>query len=908
MSFGINFSDILSIEGMYPNMPEYPFTPGCECAGIVSKIGKNVTKVKIGDKVLCTNNITFGSHSTVINTSENYVYVIPEAIDFNDISGLSLIFMINYHIFKNINLVKGEKILIQGSSGGVGHIAVQMAKNAGAEVFTTYNGSEKKYKFLYELNSNHILNYNEGDYAEEIKKITKNYGVDVVINMLEGADIQKGLNLLAPNGRYVEIAMVGLRNAKLFDLSNLVNNQTFYSFDIGRIMKNNPELRDDYIQKMFEMVSKGKIKQYIDKVFDINDIHQAYRYMKERKHVGKVLVTNSIVERKNYPEEKRINCASNDIAVIGMSGKFGESENIEEFWEHLINNESVIKEVPAERWNNKVYYDEKLVRPYTTNCKWGGFVNDYDCFDPLFFNISGYEAKFMDPQQRILLEECWKALENSGYAIEDIENTKIGTFIGCSPGDYQDIFIKKSIPFDAQSFWGTSPAINAARLAYYLNLQGPTYTIDTACSSSAVAIFSACQNLWLDECEMAVVGGSFINTTPKFYIMSSKAGMLSTSGKCKTFDDSADGFVPGEGVGAVVLKKLENAIKDHDYIYGVIKGIGCNQDGRTNGITAPSIVAQESLQKQVYKKFNINPESISYVEAHGTGTRLGDPIEVEALIKSFNLFTNRKNYCAIGSVKSNIGHTSAVSGIASMMKILKSFEEGVIPATINYNNLNKMIQLENSPFYIAEKNINWITGENKNLRAAINSFGFSGTNVHMVLENYIKFGHSRNSDKTYFIPLSIKNKELLKVYITILLNWLKKHGGKYELSDIAGTLQMKRRHYQNRRIYVVNSLEELIVQLGQTINDENYNKLLPNLEQYELCSKYLSGENIQWINVSKDYYTIPLPSTPLCKEKYWIDYPESTMQSVSTIFNQLNEGELSAEEAEKLLEGIEKGE
>lgn len=908
-AFGINFSDILEIEGLYPNMPEYPFTPGCECVGIVMQKGSSVTKFDVGDRVLCTNNYTFGAHATIINSIEEYVYKIPNHLETNDIAGLPLVFMINYHIFEKINLQKHEKILIQGATGGVGHIAVQMAKNIGAEVFVTYDGTDKKYKFLRELNADYIINYYNLDYSREINNLTSGYGVDVVINMLGGEDIQKGLDLLAPNGRYVEIAMVGLRNSDTFSLANLINNQTIFTFDIGRIIKSKPELRTKYIYKMFEMLSKGKIHPHVDKVFKIENISEAYKYMKERKHVGKIIVTNNVNKNEKVNKITKIcklqdNSVDTDIAIIGISGRFGKSKNVDEYWENLVNHKKVIQEIPQERWKEQSCHNKDVLNK-RIKCKFGGFIEKHDYFAANFFNISGYEAKYMDPQQRLLLEECWKALENAGYAIDEVEKMKVGTFIGCSPGDYQDIFLKKNIEFEAPSFWGTSPAINAARLAYYMNLQGPSFTIDTACSSSATALYAASQNLWLDECEIAIVGGTFINSTPKFYLLSSIAGMLSETGECRVFDEEADGFIPGEGVGSIILKKLNQAINDGDYIYGVIKGIGCNQDGRTNGITAPSQSAQEELQKSVYSKFNINPETISYIEAHGTGTKLGDPIEINALINSFSAYTQKENFCALGSVKSNIGHTSATSAIASLIKILKAFESGVLPANLNYKNCNKMIPLEKSPFYIVDRNINWRDAYKGKLRAAMNSFGFSGTNVHIVLEES-RFKdqydiRSKEKESKVFIPISVKEEEMIIEYITILIGWLKKNGKKFNLRDIAYTLQKRRRHYQFRRIYEVTSLDELVSILEATVNAKDYQEYVSCVSDKELCEKYLHNQEVEW-PVSRDKrYIIPLPPLPLAVERYWIEEEEI---SETDIFQRLNMGEVSIEEAERLLENM----
>ena len=274
------------------------------------------------------------------------------------------------------------------------------------------------------------------------------------------------------------------------------------------------------------------------------------------------------------------------------------------------------------------------------------------------------------------LEESWRALEDAGYVGESIDEMKCGVYVGCSNGDYSQL-ISEHAP--AQSFWGNAGSVIPARISYYLNLQGPAVAVDTACSSSLVAVHLACQGLWAHETVMALAGGVFIQSTPAFYMAANKAKMLSSTGKCHTFDEAADGFVPGEGVGVIVLKRLKDALADGDHIYGVIRGSGINQDGTTNGITAPSPKSQERLECEVYHRFHIHPEEIQVIEAHGTGTKLGDAIEYEALSKAFRHHTDKKQYCAIGSVKTNIGHLGTAAGISGIIKILLSLQHKKIP-------------------------------------------------------------------------------------------------------------------------------------------------------------------------------------------------------------------------------------
>ena len=307
-----------------------------------------------------------------------------------------------------------------------------------------------------------------------------------------------------------------------------------------------------------------------------------------------------------------------------------------------------------------------------------------------------------------------------------------------------------------------SGSVIPARLSYYLNLQGPAVTVDTACSSSLVAIHLACQSLWSRETEAAIAGGVFLQPTPGFYISATRAGMLSADGRCYTFDDRANGFVPGEGVGVVVLKRLQDALKDGDSIYGVIRGSATNQDGTTNGITAPSARSQEMLLRQVYDSFGLNPADIQLVEAHGTGTRLGDPIEYQALNRAFRQHTSKTGYCALGSIKTNIGHTTAAAGIAGLLKILLAMKHRKLPPSLHFQSINGNIEASDSPFYVNTSLKDWEVEAGGKRRAAISAFGFSGTNAHMVIEEAPDSAPPRTHKPAYLIALSARTAGQLR--------------------------------------------------------------------------------------------------------------------------------------------------
>ncbi|MGB8193069.1 MAG: beta-ketoacyl synthase N-terminal-like domain-containing protein, partial [Chitinophagaceae bacterium] len=389
--------------------------------------------------------------------------------------------------------------------------------------------------------------------------------------------------------------------------------------------------------------------------------------------LNEIFLPDLKVELKQETEKRMMaDKPVSDIAIIGISGKFPEAENVNQFWDNLKEGKNSIKEVPERKWPVSQFYSEDKEATGRIYSKWMGYLDNEDKFDALFFNISPKEAEKMDPQQRLFLEECYKVIEDAGYSIRSLSGSKCGVFAGVGYGDYTNRFGNEEL--DDHILVGASISILASRISYYLNLQGPAISIDTACSSSLVAIHQACQSIRTGECETAIAGGVYVMTSEQMHLMTSKAGMLSEDGHCYTFDNRANGFVPSEAVAVLFLKSLEQAEKDGDPIYGVIKGSGINQDGKTNGITAPSFESQTRLEKEVYEVSKINPVTITYIETHGTGTKLGDPIEIKALKQSFGAYTNDVNYCGIGSVKTNIGHTLYAAGVSSVIKVLLSIK------------------------------------------------------------------------------------------------------------------------------------------------------------------------------------------------------------------------------------------
>ncbi len=604
--------------------------------------------------------------------------------------------------------------------------------------------------------------------------------------------------------------------------------------------------------------------------------------------------------------------AYRDIAIIGMSGRFPGADDVHAFWENLKNGIDSVTEVPPQRWDWKAYYHPDPKMPGKTYCKWGGFIPDHDKFDPLFFRISPVDAEVMDPQQRLALQESFRALENAGYTSSALSGCKCGVYVGVvNNNEYSELISRcKSEGGQGQLMLGNSNSVLAARISYFLNLKGPALTIDTACSSSLVAIHLACKELQAGETEMMLAGGVLVGANERRFTLVSMTGALSHSGRCRPFDSRADGYVPGEAVGIVVLKLLSKALADGDYIYGVIIGSGANQDGATNGITAPSVESQKQLALEVYTRHKINPETITYVEAHGTGTRLGDPIEVKALTEAFRAFTDKKKFCALGAVKSNIGHGSAAAGVTGLIKVLLALANRQLPACLHFKQPNEHIDFDNSPFYVNSVLQDWPSCAEQPRRAAISSFGLSGTNAHLVVEEAPPRPERTHASRPYYlIPLSAKTSEALKRRISELGVWLEHTNFKSPLDDLARTLAMGRDHFAQRAAFVVQSAADLkgkirmvcdqghCTDYWQTERDSNVGASVAeqqakgdavvdtwtirnpsDAEAYrvslvDLASHYVRGHDPDWsaLYPDADWQRIPLPAYPFARELYWVN-------------------------------------
>ncbi|MBI3243486.1 MAG: type I polyketide synthase, partial [Chloroflexi bacterium] len=425
------------------------------------------------------------------------------------------------------------------------------------------------------------------------------------------------------------------------------------------------------------------------------------------------------------------------IAIIGLSCRFPRGANSpEEFWQLLRDNVDAVTEVPPERWNADEYYDanpDAMGKMYTRH---GAFLDAFpDKFDAAFFGISPREAITMDPQHRLLLEVSWEALENAGMSPNSLAGSQTGVFVGMCTNDYSQMQARLGGVeiMDTYSGSGAAHSIAAGRISYTLGLHGPCVTVDTACSSSLVSIHLAVQSLRLGESALALAGGVNLTLGPDGAIATSRGRMLSADGHCKTFDALANGYVRGEGCGVVVLKRLSDALAAGDTILALVRGSAINQDGRSNGLTAPHGPSQEAVIRAALADAKLEPGDVNYIEAHGTGTSLGDPIEVNAIGAVMADSHSFENPLMIGAVKSNIGHLEGAAGVAGLIKIVLAMQNGVIPSNLHFHNPNPLIPWDELPVKIPTQNLSWPAGDKKRV-AGVSSFGFSGTNAHLIIE------------------------------------------------------------------------------------------------------------------------------------------------------------------------------
>jgi malonyl CoA-acyl carrier protein transacylase len=543
------------------------------------------------------------------------------------------------------------------------------------------------------------------------------------------------------------------------------------------------------------------------------------------------------------------------LAIVGMACRFpGGANSPEAFWQILCNGVDAISEVPPNRWDINAFYDPDPDAPGKMYARYGGFVNQLEEFDAQFFGISPREAVSLDPQQRLLLEVSWEALENAAIEPNTLVGSQTGVFVGITSNDYlQRLLKRKTTEIDAYQATGNIHSVAAGRLSYILGLTGPSMAVDTACSSSLVAVHLASASLRNHECNLALVGGVNLLITPEISINLSKARMLAPDGHCKAFDASADGYVRAEGCGMIVIKRLSDAIKDKDQILAILRGSAVNQDGRSSGLTAPNGPSQQTVIRQALENSGVEPHQISYIEAHGTGTSLGDPIEVGALGAVFGNYRSVEQPLTIASVKTNIGHLESAAGIAGLMKVVLQMQHQEIAPHLHFQQPSPHIDWKNLPLMVPQNKTSWATTENSRL-AGVSSFGISGTNAHIVLEEAPTLEPLTSSVERslHLFTLSAKTPSALEQLAFRYQNYIQTNSDLL-LADICYTANTGREHFSHRLALIAESKEQLIAQLSDfKIGDRQPKK--PSK-----IALLFTGQGSQYINMGRQLYdTQPL--------------------------------------------------
>lgn len=615
-----------------------------------------------------------------------------------------------------------------------------------------------------------------------------------------------------------------------------------------------------------------------------------------------------------------------DIAIIGMSALLPGAQNIDEYWSNIQNGLDSVANIPPNRSvDNDNYVKFMGIDKETVRYPEYGYLDHIDKFDYDFFRVPPKEASLTDPHQRIFLEQAWKTIEDAGYGGGKLAGSKTGVYLGYTQSP-KDLYAKMVYDIDPTllsiSTVGNMQAMTASRISYFLNLKGPALVVDTACSSALIAIGLACQAIKQGQCDMALAGGVKLNIIP-IDDVNIRIGIESSDWRTRTFDDAADGSGVGEGAGAVLLKPLKKAIKDGDHIYAVIKGDAANHDGTTAGITVPNPTSQSSVLQKAWEEAGIDPQTLDYIETHGTGTKLGDPIEIKGIEGAFRKFTDKKQFCAVGSVKTNIGHLSEAAGIASLIKMALSIKNKKIPPSIYFQKPNKAIGFSNSPLYVNTKLRDWTTSGHLR-RGGVSGFGMSGTNCHLVLEEAPVYSAADVlPDSPEIFTISAKSMPVLRDLLKQYINYMKETDRIPPLSHICFTANTGRGSYSHRLAFIATHVEDFIQKLQycydqelETLdeswacygyhkmaraNSEPSNNELSEQQKKELsslaeeittgwnqserddaellgklCSIYVNGAEVNWDELyeGEKRRRVSLPTYPFQSNRCWIDFPE----------------------------------
>lgn len=580
------------------------------------------------------------------------------------------------------------------------------------------------------------------------------------------------------------------------------------------------------------------------------------------------------------------------IAVVGMSCRFpGSSNDLESFWQLLENKRNAITEVPAERWDVDKYYDPDPHAAGKMVTKWGGFIDNAAYFDNHFFGISDREAIVTDPQQRILLELTWEALEDSGLIPSSLRSQKVGVFVGLSTNEYLSNIIQAASDGSAYASIGNSSAAAANRISYAFDFRGPSLAVDTACSSALFALHQACNSLRTGECDVAVVAAANIMVSPLTTINLTKAGVCSPDGKTRSFDAAANGFVRGDGAGILVLKRSSDAITSNDRIHANIIGTATNHNGSSNSLTAPRRESQEAAMRDACSFAQVSPDVVSYVEAHATGTPIGDSIELAAINNVYAKSHSKDAPLKVGCIKTNVGHTEAASGLASIIKVVLAVKHHSLPATLHFERPHQDSVLAESSIDIPTSSEAWKAASP--LVAAVNATGFGGANAHVLIQEYVAAPVEINdvssdaNKEPKLLVLSARTESSLRSYVQSLIPYLANTSSTWE--DITWTAALKRDALECRLAAIASSKSQAIEILKEYLAGNTASGLWQGrlgsptkIEQStndtsleSVASRFVKGQAIDWKTLySNSGNLVDLPHYAWQRKRHWIAAPD----------------------------------
>lgn len=557
---------------------------------------------------------------------------------------------------------------------------------------------------------------------------------------------------------------------------------------------------------------------------------------------------DAVKDRAMLNSVNKSNDANEPIAIIGMSCRLPNGQNLSAYWQMLATAVDAISEVLNNRWD---------INALDAVSRYGGFIQHIDQFDADFFGISPHEATRLDPQHRLLLETSWEALESADLIPRKLAGSTTGVFVGISTSDYGKRMMDQGDKFiDAYLGTGNAHSTASGRLSYYFDFKGPNFSVDTACSSSLVAIHLACQSLRRGESNLAIAAGVNVMASPQIQLCFSKARMLASDGRCKTFDAAADGYVRGEGCGVVILKRLKDALRDQDPICAVIRGTAINHDGRSSGLTVPNGLAQQAVIRSALTNAGLQSKDIDYLEAHGTGTSLGDPIEMGALIEVFKNSHTSQDPLKIGSVKTNIGHLEAAAGVAGLIKVVLSLQHQLIPAHLHFNQLNPRIPQSPMPIKVTAQAETWRKRGEKR-RAGVSSFGFSGSNAHVVIEEApeapILSFESSAARAPQLLLLSAKQPAALRQKVQDYDALIQAQSERW--IDIAYCSQLRRSHFEHRLVVLAGNSEQCHQELQTWLKTGKSSHIIEGqAQQISTIAMLFTGQGAQYHGMGRRLY------------------------------------------------------